>query len=105
MSRQADGPLSDIGMSQSHKGRTCVQRRQAGIRAGTREAGWAPLRDPSLRSGSLRSAQPASRGEGITETKKLKGRALEAEGKRGFTSTLKCLIRGPENGVHLRGSD
>jgi hypothetical protein len=29
-------------------------------------AGWAPLREPSLRSGSLRSAQPAPSGDVIT---------------------------------------
>lgn len=28
--------------------------------------GWAPLRDPSLRSGSLRSAQPTAGSGGIT---------------------------------------
>ena len=43
----------------------------AAVRGGDRDeplgAGWAPLREPSLRSGSLRSAQPAPSGDVITE--------------------------------------
>jgi hypothetical protein len=51
----------------------------------------APLRDPSLRSWSLRSAQPASAGEGITEVKGISSRtsSLSDEEKMGLPLSTK----------------
>jgi len=65
-------------------------------------AGWAPLREPSLRSGSLRSAQPAPSGDVITEGVSFKDFVLEGRREIRFTSLFKTPCSGPKNGVHLK---
>src|ERR1700730_13901497 len=44
-------------------------------------AGWAPLRDPSLRSGSLRSAQPAAGAKRSPRRKNSRGVPFEPKDK------------------------
>ena len=82
-----------------------MQWRQAGI-IGERTGvglGSAPRLVAALRVAPLRPARHP-RCDKITEAKKLKGRHLEAEETRGFTSTFASLVRGPENGVHFKAS-
>jgi hypothetical protein len=52
-------------------------------------AGWAPLREPSLRSGSLRSAQPAPSGDVITERDSFKDYVLEGRREMGLPLSSK----------------
>jgi hypothetical protein len=52
-------------------------------------AGWAPLREPSLSSGSLRSAQPAPSGDVITEGNSFKDYVLEGRREMGLPLSSK----------------
>ena len=62
-------------------------------------AGWAPLREPSLRSGSLRSAQPAPSGDEITEGNFFKNLVLEGRRRDGLPLSSKA-----HSVVHRMGS-